>query len=53
MEGMKPRIKSTIWNTREEKAFNQNSRKKKRIKKTTRLDLGTSGTSLNIPTSES
>ena len=30
---MKPRIKSTIWNTRKEKAFNQNSRKKKEFKK--------------------
>ena len=33
MERMKPRIKSTIWNTRKEKVFNQNSRKKKRIQK--------------------
>ena len=49
---MNPRIKSTIWNTRKEKAFNQNSRKKKEFK-TTRTDLGTSGTSPNIPTSES
>ena len=30
---MKPRIKSTIWNIRKKKAFNQNSKKKKRIKK--------------------
>ena len=30
---MKPRIKSTIWNTRKEKVFNQNSRKKKRIQR--------------------
>ena len=33
MEGMKPRIKSTIWNTRKKKTFNQNSRKKKEFKK--------------------
>ena len=30
---MKLRIKSTIWNTRKEKAFNHNSKKKKRTKK--------------------
>ena len=29
VEKMKLRIKSMIWNTREEKAFNQKSRKKK------------------------
>ena len=29
VEGMKPRIKSTIWNTRKNKTFNQNSKKKK------------------------
>ena len=33
MEEMKLRIKSMICNTRKEEAFNQNSRKKKRIKK--------------------
>ena len=33
MEEMKPRIKSMIQNTRKEKAFNQNSRKKKELKK--------------------
>ena len=32
VEGMKPRIKSMIWNTRKEKALNQNSRKKKELK---------------------
>ena len=30
---MKPRINSMIWNTRKRKAFNQNSKKKKRIQK--------------------
>ena len=29
VERMRPRIKSTIWNTRKEKAFNQNGRNKK------------------------
>ena len=33
VERMKPRIKSTIWNTRTEKAFNQNSSKKNEFKK--------------------
>ena len=49
---MKPQTKSTIWNTRKEKAFNQKSRKKKEFLKT-RIGLGTSGTTSNIPTSES
>ena len=52
VERMKPRTKPTIWNTRKEKAFNQNSRKKQEFKKT-RIGLGTSGTSLNIPIPES
>ena len=46
------RIKSMIWNTRKEKAFNQNSRKKTEPKKL-RIDLGTFQTTLNIPESES
>ena len=36
-----------IWNIRKEKAFNQNSRKKTEFQKM-RIDLGTSGTTLNI-----
>ena len=52
VERMKPGIKSTIWNTREEKTFNQNSRKKKEFKKM-RRGLGTNGTTLNVPTSKS
>ena len=36
VERMRPRIKSTIWNTRKEKAFNQNGRNKKEFK-TTRI----------------
>ena len=33
MERLKPRIKSTSWNTRKEKTFNQSSRKKQEFKK--------------------
>ena len=33
VKGIKPRIKSTIWKTRKEKAFNQNGRKKKNSKR--------------------
>ena len=33
-EGMKSRIKSTIWDIRKKKAFNKNSKKKKESKKT-------------------
>ena len=51
MERRKPKIKPMICNTRKEKAFNQNCRKKKEFKKM-RTDLGTSGTTLNVPTPE-
>ena len=33
MEGMKPRIKSMIWNISRKKAFNHKSKKKKELKK--------------------
>ena len=49
---MKPRIKSTIWNTRKKKAFDKNSRKKKELKKT-RIASETSGISPNVPIPES
>ena len=52
MEGMKPRIKSMIWNTKKTKIYSQNSKKKNKFKKMRRAS-GTSGTTLNIPTSES
>ena len=39
MEGMKPRFKSTLWNTRKEKAFNKNSKKKKEFKKITKMRI--------------
>ena len=51
MEGIKVRIKSMIRNTRKEKAFSQNSKKKKNSKNED--SLGTSGISLKIPISES
>ena len=50
---MKPGTKSIIWKIRKKKIFNQNSKKKKELKKKMRRDLGTSGTSLNVPTPES
>ena len=33
MEGMKPKIKSIIWNIKKKKTFNQNSKKKKEFLK--------------------
>ena len=42
-----------IWNTRKEKAFNQNSRKKKKLKKKHEDRLRNLWTILNVPTSES
>ena len=33
VEWMKPRIKPVIWNIKEKKTFNQNSKKKKELKK--------------------
>ena len=50
--GRKPGLKSTVWTRRKEETFNQNRMKKQESKKM-RRGLGTSGTSLNIPTSES
>ena len=49
--GRKPGLKSTVWRRKKE-TFNQ-SRMKKPEFKTMRRGLGTSRTSLNIPTSES
>ena len=50
--GRKPGLKSMVWNRRKKETFNQNRMKKQEFKKM-RRDLGTSRTSLNIPTSES
>ena len=52
VKGRKPGLKSTIWNRRKKQTFNQNRMKKQEFKKM-RRGLGTSRTSLNIPTSES
>ena len=45
-------LKSTIWSRRKIYTFNQKRMKKQEFKKM-RRGLGTSGTTLNIPTSES
>ena len=52
MTGRKPGLKSTVWTRKKKETFNQN-RMKKQVFKKTRRGLGTSGTSLNVPTSES
>ena len=52
--GRKPGLKSMVWTIRKKEAFNQNRKKKQEFKKKKmRRHLGTSRTSLNIPTSES
>ena len=48
----KLRLKSTVWSRRKKETFDQNRMKKQEFKKM-RRGLGTSRTSLNIPTSES
>ena len=50
--GRKLGLKTVVWNRRKKETFNQNRMKKQEFK-TMRRDLGTSGTTLNIPTSES
>ena len=50
--GRKLGLKSMIWCRRKKETFNQNRMKKQEFKKKMRV-LGTSGTTLNIPTSES
>ena len=52
VKGRKPGLKSMVWSRREKETFNQNKMKKQEFKKL-RRGLGTSRTSLNIPTSES
>ena len=51
MKGSKPGLKSTVWTRRKKETFNQNRMKKQEFKKM--RGLGTSRTSLNVPTSES
>ena len=50
--GRKLGLKSTVWSRRKKETFNQNRMKKEEFRKMKR-GLGISGTSLNMPTSES
>ena len=50
--GRKPGLTSRVWSRRKKETFNQNRMKKQEFKKM-RRGLGTSRTSLNVPTSES
>ena len=50
--GRKLGLKSMVWTRRKKETSNQNRMKKQEFKKM-RKGLGTSGTTLNIPTSES
>ena len=52
MKGRKPGLKSMVWSRRKKETFNQNTMKKQELKKMKR-GLGTSRTTLNVPTSES
>ena len=52
VKGKKPGLKSIMWNRQKKKKFSQN-RMKTQDFKNIRRGLGTSGTTLNIPTSES
>ena len=51
-ERKEPGLKSMVWNRRKKETFNQKKMKKQEFKKM-RRGLGTSRTSLNIPTSKS
>ena len=50
-KGRKLGLKSTVWTRRKKETFNQKRMKKQEFKKMKR-GLGTSGTTLNVPTSE-
>ena len=50
--GRKPGFISMVWSRRKKEIFNHNRMKKQEFKKM-RRGLGTSRTSLNVPTSES
>ena len=52
VKGRKPGLKSTVQSRRKKETFNQNRMKKQDFKKL-RRGLGTSRTTLNVPTSES
>ena len=51
-DGKETGLKSTVWTRRKKETFNQKRMKKQEFKKM-RRGLGTSRTSLNIPTSKS
>ena len=51
MKGKKPGRKSTVWTRRKKETFNQNRMKKQEFQKK-KKHLGTSRTTLNVPTSE-
>ena len=51
MKGRKPEHKSAIWSSRKKYTFNQKKMKKQEFKKLKR-GIGTSKTTLNIPTSK-
>ena len=51
MTGRKLGLISTVWSRRKKETFNENRMKKQEFKKIKR-GLGTSGATLNIPTSE-
>ena len=50
-DGKETELKSTVWTTRKKETSNQKRMKKQEFKKMRRV-LGTSRTSLNVPTSE-
>ena len=52
VKGSKLGLRSTLWSRRKKETFNQNRMKKQEFKKM-RRGLGTSWTTLNVPTSES
>ena len=52
MKGRKPGLRSMVWTRRKKETFSKNTMKKQEFK-IMRTGLGTSGTTLNIPTSES
>ena len=52
VKGRKSGLISTVWSRKKKETFNQNRMKKQELKTMWR-GLGTSRTSLNVPTSES
>ena len=51
-DAKEPGLKSMVWTRRRKETFNQNRMKKQQFKKMKRCS-GTSGTTLNTPTSKS